>query len=427
MRRFRHRPALLALTIALSATITVAATLSLAHARQDEPKQADEKDQDKGKGKDKAKDKDEKKDAKGKGKSKRRPVAAGAPPRKGRPQAADPLNKAAVAADANPAAKAMAEAAEKARAKAQPVGPPKWPFHYKIKVAGGDGAPLAAHYYPAKVKFNAPVVMLVHDKGTGRAGKDWEEPLEDLKNLSLAEHLQEQGYSVLVPDLRYHGGNAPRREPTPAEWRAMPADLQAFYLFLVDRHNRGELNLSKLGVIADGEAANLVAAWAAMPGAAVSSEGRVSDLSALVLISPVEDAGGIKLATAIPPIAPRVPILVVCGDRDQASIAVVKAAQPVIERQIKSKVSYIDTNLHGSRLVNFFPKVPAAIARFLDDPVKGRVIEWEPRYLLTPVGYQSEGVVESASAKKADEPAAKKAPEPAARKAPEPAAKKAPE
>lgn len=399
MRRFRSRPVGLAMAVGLSMLFTLG--LSLAQDPPDDrPGAADNKNN--------------KADAKNKGKAGRRPVAAGAPPKKGgRPDAMDPLGK----AQANPNARAADPANADAKAKAaNPNVPPKWPFHYKILVAGGDGLLLAAHYYPAKLRFNAPVVMLVHDKGTGRSGKDWEEPLAELDNLSLAEHLQQEGYAVLVPDLRFHGASGIRREPKPEEWRAMPADLQALYLFLVDRHNRGELNLSKMGVIADGESANLVTAWAAMPGAAVSSEGRVSDLSALVLISPVEDAMTIKLASALPPIAPRIPILIVCGDRDQASINVVKAAQPIVERQLKSKVSYFDTNLHGTRLLGFFPKVPATVARFLDDPVKGRVIEWEPRYLLTPMPYQSEGVVETKTAKnKKDDPAAKKA-EPAAKK-----------
>ena len=66
----------------------------------------------------------------------------------------------------------------------------------------------------------------------------------------------------------------------------MVGDLQSAYLFLLDRHNRGELNLAKLGVVALGDGANLAAAWAYQPGAAITSEGRPSDLSALALRAP---------------------------------------------------------------------------------------------------------------------------------------------
>ena len=72
----------------------------------------------------------------------------------------------------------------------------------------------------------------------------------------------------------------------------MAEDLQAAYVFLLDRHNRGDFNLAKLGVIALGEGANLAVAWAYQPGAAVSTEGRASDLNALVLLSPFPEGSG---------------------------------------------------------------------------------------------------------------------------------------
>ena len=401
MRRSRSRPLGLALTFATSMILTLSVGLAQDDPPADPPKAA----KDKVNVKDKAKDK-----ARRKG-----PVApAGAPPKTNRPNGADPLNKAAGAAAAiGPDGKA-------AVAKAAMVEPPAWPFFMKLRISGGDGAPIAASYYPPRNRFNAPVILLIHDRGPGRSAKDWQEPLEELKGISLAESLQEQGYAVLVPDLRGHGAN-PRHELTPPQWRALPADLQAMYLFLVDRHNRGDFNLAKLGVIAMGDGANLVAAWASLPGAAVSSEGRVGDLSALILISPTEDAGGLKLLPALAPIAPRVPIYILCGDRDAASLKVVKDAQPVVERHQRSKVSYFDTALHGYRLVHFFPKVPAAVAKFLEDPVKARVLDWEPRFLLTRVEYLSEGLVKSRTTTEAAD-AAKKAAD-AAKKA-EPAKKK---
>jgi len=140
----------------------------------------------------------------------------------------------------------------------------------------------------------------------------------------------------------------------------------------------------------------------------VSNEGRVGDLSALVLISPTADALGVRLAPVLPPIAPRGPIYLICGDRDQASISVVKESQPIVERHQRSKVTYFDTALHGYRLLHFFPKVPGAVTKFLEDPVKARVIDWEPRFLLSPVAYQSEGTEEVTPPSKRAEEAAKK-------------------
>lgn len=80
-----------------------------------------------------------------------------------------------------------------------------------------------------------------------------------------------------------------------------------------------------------------------------------------------------------------------------------KAAQPLIERHQRSRVTFFDTALHSYKLLHFFSKTPGSITRFLDDAVKARILEWEPRYLLDPIPYQSEGVVET---KPVDPPAA---------------------
>src|SRR5271157_5763191 len=95
----------------------------------------------------------------------------GAPLKKARPEAADPLAK-ADGADA------------KAKAKAVAAGT----YHYTFKLHSFDGSPLAASFYPAKLGSTAPVVMLVHE--ANRSRKDFEEPVAELKGQGLAEYLQ---------------------------------------------------------------------------------------------------------------------------------------------------------------------------------------------------------------------------------------------
>ena len=141
-------------------------------------------------------------------------------------------------------------------------------YYYRLKLHTYDNASLAAAYFPAKIETGTPVVLLVHEKD--RSSKDFEDPIAELKNQGLAEHLQGAGYAVLSFDLRGYGANT-RRAMSDREWKDMVYDLQAAYHFLLDRHNRGELNLSKLGVIALGDGANLAAAWAFQPGAAVTT------------------------------------------------------------------------------------------------------------------------------------------------------------
>ncbi|GIW85911.1 MAG: hypothetical protein KatS3mg108_0235 [Isosphaeraceae bacterium] len=282
-----------------------------------------------------------------------------------------------------------------AAAPPQPPGPPIWPFHYTLKLTADDGIPLQAAYFPARSPFRAPITLLLHQTGPGHSGKDFEEPLDELNGLSFARYLQENGYAVLTLDLRGHGGSAgPRRNPPQAaDWAAYLADLQTAYRFLVDRHNRGELNLAKLSIVGLGDAANLALAYAASPEAAVSGPGRLSDIAALVLLSPLPEIPGYPLARIVPDLAPRIPMLVLCGDQDAASVAAVRASQAVFERHRQSRVVYHDTTLHAARLLGFYPKVPASILRFLNDTVASQPADWEPRYLLNPVPYGDTSLV----------------------------------
>jgi serine aminopeptidase S33 family len=270
-------------------------------------------------------------------------------------------------------------------------------YHLTLKLTAPDRTNLAAAYYPSKLGTNASVVMLIHEKD--RSSKDFEEPIADLKGVGLAEYLQGQGHAVLALDLRGMGANV-RHQATTKDWQLMVNDLQVAYQFLVDRTNRGELNLSKLCVVALGEGANLAAAWAYQPGGAVSNQDRTSDLCALVLISPMADGEGIRLGQALAALAPRFPLLVMAGERDQTSSDPVRTVRPVVERlQFKqNKVELFDSSLHGYKLLRLEPKVSSIITRFLESAAKYKAVEWEPRYNLSPVPFAFESLVRNAKA-----------------------------
>ena len=273
-------------------------------------------------------------------------------------------------------------------AKAVPAGS----FHYGLKVLASDGNPLSVNYYPSRLGTGAAVVMLVHEKD--RSSKDFEDKIEDFNNRSLAEGLQKDGFAVVTFDLRGHGANA-RRTLGGKDWQMMVADLQSVYVFLIDRHNRGELNLSRLGVVAVGEGANLVATWANLPGGAVSSQGRTTDLGGLVLISPMIDSKsqGLRIQQSITALAPRVPLCVLTGERDQSSIDIVKAARAAIVRVPKNKVQLFPSSLHGFKLLRLEPNVTSTLTKFLEETIKAKPEEWEPRYNLDPVTYTNVKVV----------------------------------
>ena len=258
-------------------------------------------------------------------------------------------------------------------------------YRYRYKMNAGVSDALSASYYPSKLKNAAPAVILVHEKD--RSIKDFEEPLRDLKGASLAESLQKQGYAVMAIDLHGHGGNQ-RHELTPREWAITPGDLEVAYLGLVDRHNRGELNIAKLGVIALGEGANVAAAWVA-GGGGVSSDGRASDVGALILVSPMGDAGsqGLRAASNLTNLAARVPLDLLVGERDAPSFELVDAVKPIVKRHRANQVETFPSALHAYQLLRLEPNLTASITKFLDSTIKGKVDEWEGRYLVDPIRY----------------------------------------
>jgi hypothetical protein len=258
-------------------------------------------------------------------------------------------------------------------------------FHYAFRLRSFDGAPLTASYYPSKLGSSAAVVMLLHEPGRSR--KDFEDAVYELKGQGLAEHLQGLGYAVFSMDLRPQGHNL-RRGASYAERPRAMQDLQTGYFFLVDRHNRGDLNVAKLGVVALGDSGNLAATWAYQPGAAVTIEGRPSDLNAMVLVSPKAEGSGYLLSHVLAGIAPRVPLLLLAGDRDNPSKDAVQSVRHLVERVRLNKVELFPSSpLSGYKLLRLEPKVPSTIFRFLDTTLRGRALEWEPRINLTPVTY----------------------------------------
>jgi alpha-beta hydrolase superfamily lysophospholipase len=303
------------------------------------------------------------------------------------PNAADPL-----AAGARAAEKDRDRDKARARPGARAAQGPG--FHYRLKIQTPAGVSLAASYYPAKPDITTPVVLLVHEKD--RSSKDFEDPIAELKGQGLAEHLQGLGYAVLAFDLRGHGAN-PRRPTNDRDWAQMTVDLQAVYQFLLDRHNRGELNLARLAVVGLGAGANLVAAWVYQPGGAVSHEGRVTDAAALVLVSPLAGGSGYAFPTVINALSPRIPVLLLAGERDAASHETVKRVRAAVEKIRQNRVELFPTSLHGYKFLRLEPRVAPAIDKFLEATSKLKSVEWEPRYNLYPVTYSDIQVVRGKS------------------------------
>lgn len=336
----------------------------------------------------------------------------GVPLKKIKPDIADPLEKGAIKAKVQDAVKAKGRGVvAKPEAKAK-IGAA--PFHYTFKFHSFDGAALSASYYPSKLGSTAPVLILVHE--ANRSRNDFEAPVLELKGQGLAEYLQDQGYASFSFDLRNRGQELRRGVPahrSDGRVEKLSDDLQAVYQFLLDRHNRGELNVAKLGVLGVGEGANLVAAWAHQPGAAVSTEGRAGDINDMILVSPEPEGAGYQFDHVAGALATRIPMLLMVGERDKASNDAVAAARAGVERSRLNKIELFPSSLHGFRLLRLEPKVANTLIRHLDSTLKLRPGEWEPRYNQFPIAVTDVRTVQRPAPEppKAEEPK-KKADEP---------------
>lgn len=322
----------------------------------------------------------------------------------------------------------------------------EWPYKVKFKIAGQDQSALAGVYYPAKNGPLSPVVLMIHERS--QTSREFESGIDEMKGKGLAESLQKLGYAVLLVDLRNRGGSrgtlrpsdllltadqaeqanakaaqeeearakalalpdarargkaAGKAQPDPLakaaaeakargaqdpakEWQAMASDLQAAYTFLLDRHNRGELNIAKLGVIAVGDGANLAVTWANLPGAAVANSGRLSDLAALVLISPSPKVGDSDFERGLKSLARRVPILLMAGSQDKTSEPVVTQGKAIVESHKAGRIDIVEGSpLRGSSLIRFEAGVVPEITQFLDNTIRFKTDDWEPRFNLNPV------------------------------------------
>jgi hypothetical protein len=136
---------------------------------------------------------------------------------------------------------------------------------------------------------------------------DWEGSRNDLAQYAI--FLQRQGHAVIVPDLRGHGGSTEVvgvNKPIDAtkfrknEVMMAQKDIERCKKFLVQQHNKGEVNIDLLCVVAVGKTSVLAVQWTlndwvAFP--AYNSDGikQGQDVKALMLVSPLKKLAGVSL------------------------------------------------------------------------------------------------------------------------------------
>ena len=171
-----------------------------------------------------------------------------------------------------------------------------------------DGVLLSAKYFPGtKGKDAVPIIMLHSMINTASTGATYYKLAGDIQKF--------MGHAVIVPDLRGHGESTKQRNPrdpnsnitidpdkfTKVQFAAVGADIEACKKFLMEKNNKGELNIEKLCVIGSDVSAIVALNWAvydwSQPGNVLIKNGQ--DVKALILLTPVASYKGFTAQQAL--------------------------------------------------------------------------------------------------------------------------------
>jgi len=257
-----------------------------------------------------------------------------------------------------------------------------------------DGVGIAITYFPSTLGKDAPVVIMLHMKGSNRLV--W-------KSKGLARQLQNFGYAVVTVDLRKHGesaGGGKGAELRAADYTNMVRfDLVAVKDFLYEEHQAKRLNMRKTAIVAAEMSAPVAAMFAALdwvlppwPDAPPGSGARTPKgqiIRAVVFLSPSESAPGLANAgKAYHQLGSRlfnVAVLVGYGKGDIVDRGG-KKAQGIYKR-ISShpgadKRMYLrdyNTKLRGTDMLGRRLNVETNIINFLNKHLKKLPDPWESR------------------------------------------------
>ncbi len=177
----------------------------------------------------------------------------------------------------------------------------------------GDGWPIHCTYYESSAGRESACVILL----TSTAGSDDANARNRRVWQATAVDLQKAGFAVVTVDLRKHGDSVPvgaDGNPLPvrmvtADYPMMASgDLGAVKAFLLAEHQRGALNVRKLGIVSMGASSMVAAAfaiedWAQKPYPDAPTldqrTPRGQDVRAIMMYSPTTDVRGIRATTIL--------------------------------------------------------------------------------------------------------------------------------
>ncbi len=258
-----------------------------------------------------------------------------------------------------------------------------------------DGVGLSATFYPSPHGKKAVPVVLLHGYQEDRS-----------VFLPLAEFLQKQGHAVLVPDLRGHGDSREQRLGVATRTidaakmgneqfgRMVTLDMETLKKFLLDKNNKGELNLEKLCLVGSGMGALVAVDWAALdwswpfyPGL---KQGQY--VKALVLLSPPRSFRGLTARPLLddPNVRSLLSIYLIAGRKNAKAFDEIQRLHTALERfhpeppakeQTLSKkelmIKGFDTDLQGTKLLGTRGFITEGlIAKFIEMRLSKQDLPW---------------------------------------------------
>jgi pimeloyl-ACP methyl ester carboxylesterase len=268
-----------------------------------------------------------------------------------------------------------------------------------VNLTTSDGLALKATFYPGTRGIDTVPIVILHDFKGNRNEYD-----------ALALTLQSLGHAVLVPDLRGHGESTklqagPREQAIEAAKMTRPDfekiirfDRAAVRDFLVNRNNKEEFNLNRLGIIGVGMGSVMAVHWADQDyreAVLTGGRGLGRNVKGVVLISPERNFKGVPIHTALqnPFVRATISVYILVGAQDAKARGDAENIYSLFERyhpkpepdQAAEKqdlfIGKLETSLQGLKLLEARElKLDAAIAQFIDLRLVKPDFPWTERW-----------------------------------------------
>ena len=257
-----------------------------------------------------------------------------------------------------------------------------------------DGTEIKITYFKSTAGQDAAVVVMLHGKGGNRL--IWK---------SHAEEYQKRDFAVVTVDLRGHGESAggsggaasgkknDTSAPKAREYTAMVAgDMEAVKKFLFEEHQKKQLNMNKLGIVAADMSTPVAIAYTEFdwekkpyddaPTLALGTP-RGQDVQVLVLLSPEATAPGLNVTKSVGIIRNiGRPVMLGVGSKNKANLTAANKMYDLLapKNEEHIEIKRYDSPLEGTNLFGKNLGLEKDMLDFLNKNLKDHKSVWRDRH-----------------------------------------------